>query len=77
MSDDRHEAYRETFTRTRIKEIIDKIHPADLPHYIYECVQDAIHDRSNPNRTRHLAVKDVVQRVFDEDFKNKAYNNEG
>jgi len=62
--DDRHEAYRQTFTRTYIRETLENIEETqDIAGLIYDAVEIALHTEYKwPHRT--------VRQVIDEALKN-------
>tara|TARA_R110000751_G_scaffold89878_1_gene176752 strand:- start:235 stop:426 length:192 start_codon:yes stop_codon:yes gene_type:complete len=60
------------FTRTRIQEIIEKLHSADIPHFIQECVQTAI----NNELPGHPNVRHIVDSTYDRIFKKPPFLDE-
>ena len=46
------------------KEMLEKIHHADVPSFIQECIQLALDINSDPHYEGYHTVRDIVQRAY-------------
>lgn len=64
MADDRHEAYREMFTRSKIREMLDSMDSFERSSFVYECIHHALNANFD---TRHfVTVNNIITEVQNE-----------
>lgn len=63
MADDRHEAYRQMFTRTYIREVIENIEDKrEIASIVYDAIEIALHaDYSWPHPTVKGAMQEALK----------------
>ncbi len=63
MSDDRHEAYRQMFTRTYIREVLENIEDKrEIASILYDAIEIALHKEY---KWPHPTVKGVMQEALE------------
>jgi hypothetical protein len=55
MADDRYEAYKELFTRSQIREILQQLNPYDQADFVYACIQTAL-DSEHQSTTSIISI---------------------
>ena len=62
MADDRHEAYRQMFTRSYIREVLENIEDKrDIASIMYDAIELALHKEY---KWPHPTVRGVLEEVF-------------
>ena len=51
MADDRHEAYREMFTLSKIREMLDGMDSFERSSFVYECIHHALNANFDTRRS--------------------------
>lgn len=62
MADDRHEAYRAMFTRTKIREILERLEPHEAVDFVYRCIENALLDEG-----AWTTVNNIIAQTQNED----------
>ena len=64
MADDRSEAYREMFTRNKIRECLAGMNTYDQASFVYECIERALGANFD---TRHfITVNNIVTETYED-----------
>lgn len=62
MADDRHEAYRAMFTRTKIREILERLEHQEAVDFVYRCIENALLDEG-----AWTTVNNIIAQTQNED----------
>ena len=63
MADDRHEAYRQMFTRSYIREVLENIEDKrDIASIMYDAIESALHTEY---KWPHPTVRGVLEEVLE------------
>tara|TARA_S200002703_G_scaffold11561_1_gene10516 strand:- start:1647 stop:1856 length:210 start_codon:yes stop_codon:yes gene_type:complete len=64
MADDRHEAYRQMFTRTYIREVLENIEDKQaIASILYDAVESALHTEY---KWPHPTVRQIVEKALED-----------